>query len=94
MKKQLSFKLNGKKVEITPNAVKCKDLKIAQELIQLFIQVRSSISFDQDPVMKFFNDYIRFMDVSDIQLKTIKESRHIVPQYILEEEMMMEEMAA
>lgn len=94
MKKQLSFKLNGKKVEITPNAVKCKDLTIAQELIQLFIQVRSSISFDQDPVMKFFNDYIRFMDVSDIQLKTIKESRHIVPQYILEEEMMMEEMAA
>lgn len=94
MKKQLTFKLNGKKVEITPNAVQCKDLSIAQELIQLFIQVRASISFDQDPVMKFFNDYIRFMDVSDIQLKTIKESRHIVPQYILEEEMMMEEMAA
>jgi hypothetical protein len=44
--------------------------------------------------MKLFNDYIRFMDVSDIQLKSIKENRYIVPQYVIEEEMMMEEMAA
>lgn len=94
MKKQLTFRLNGKKVEITPNAVKCKDLSIAQELINLFIQVRASIDFNEDPVMKLFNDYIRFMDVSDIQLKSIKENRYIVPQYVIEEEMMMEEMAA
>jgi hypothetical protein len=94
MKKQLTFRLNGKKVEITPNAVKCKDLSIAQELINLFIQVRASIDFSEDPVMRLFNDYIRFMDVSDIQLTNITENRYIVPQYILEEEMMMDELAA
>lgn len=94
MKRTLKFKMKGKSVVITATSVKCNDLVITQELIPLLMSARKMCVIGQDPVLRMLNEFVCKLDVQDIRLTEEKELNYIVPAYILEEEMMMEQQAA
>lgn len=94
MKTRLTFEINGKKVEVKATAVNCNDLVIRQQFVELLIACRASCGLNQDPVLRMLNEHVSFMEVKNVRLTEDVEERYIVPAYILEEEMMLENQAA
>lgn len=82
MKTVLKFNLDGKKVKIEENAVFCSDLVLNQKIVNWFIHCRMATETSKEAMMMLFNQYLRFMSVSNIQFDQVREDNYIVPEFI------------
>lgn len=94
MKTRLTFEIQGKKVEVKATAVYCEDLVIRQQFVELLVACRANCGLNQDPVLRLLNEHVSFLDVKNLRLIEEAEEKYIIPAYILEEEMMLENQAA
>lgn len=77
MKEQIKCLVNGFDVLITNNAVRTRNSSLQIELVKRLIECKEIAGFNKSALPLFFNKYLRFYELSEVEFVTVDNVKNI-----------------